>query len=98
MPSLLLRTKLHVPRVRRGLVTRPRLSEGWTGEVHPRLTLVSAPAGFGMSCALSDAVRGGGTLLAPECSGEIIRFAGFLCIAGAGSVACSCRRGCAFRP
>jgi LuxR family maltose regulon positive regulatory protein len=41
----LLTTKLHVPRRRRGLVARPRLSERL--DRNAALTLVSAPAGFG---------------------------------------------------
>jgi LuxR family maltose regulon positive regulatory protein len=41
-----LTTKLHVPRRRRRLVSRPRLS-GRLGRADAALTLVSAPAGFG---------------------------------------------------
>jgi hypothetical protein len=43
----LLETKLHVPRWRRGLVARPRLSERLSRGTQAALTLVSAPAGFG---------------------------------------------------
>jgi LuxR family maltose regulon positive regulatory protein len=47
MPIPLLRTKLFVPSVRRGLVARPRLVERLSRSPQPRLTLVSAPPGFG---------------------------------------------------
>jgi LuxR family maltose regulon positive regulatory protein len=43
----LLETKLFVPRLRRGLVTRPRLIERMNRGTESRLTLVSAPPGFG---------------------------------------------------
>lgn len=49
----LLSTKVHVPRRRRGLVARPRLSERLSrGEA--ALTLVSAPAGFGKTTLLTE--------------------------------------------
>jgi hypothetical protein len=47
MTSALVQTKLYVPRVRRRLVARPRLSERLRRGAAARLTLVSAPAGFG---------------------------------------------------
>jgi LuxR family transcriptional regulator, maltose regulon positive regulatory protein len=53
VPSPLLRTKLHVPQVRRGLVARPRLSERLSHASQPRLTLVSAPPGFGKTTLLA---------------------------------------------
>ena len=43
----LLETKLYVPRRRRGLVARPRLRQRLDRGVESKLTLVSAPAGFG---------------------------------------------------
>jgi LuxR family transcriptional regulator, maltose regulon positive regulatory protein len=51
----LLGTKLHVPRPRRQLVARPRLTERLTGDpgMMPRLVLVSAPAGFGKTTVLT---------------------------------------------
>ena len=58
MAGPLLETKLHVPRRRRGLVPRPRLSDRLSrGEV-PRLVLVSAPAGFGKTTLLTDWLAG----------------------------------------
>ena len=43
----LLKTKLYVPRVRPELVPRPRLIERLDVGLYRKLTLVSAPAGFG---------------------------------------------------
>jgi ATP/maltotriose-dependent transcriptional regulator MalT len=50
----LLATKLHLPRRRRGLVTRPRLSERLRHGDDAVLTLVSAPAEFGRTTALTE--------------------------------------------
>ncbi|MFI5099520.1 MAG: AAA family ATPase, partial [Actinomycetes bacterium] len=50
----LLATKLHVPRLRRGLVARPRLSEHLSRGTESALTLVSAPAGFGKTTLLTE--------------------------------------------
>lgn len=46
-------TKLFVPTSRRGLVTRPRLSDLLRRGAESRLTLVSAPAGFGKTTLLA---------------------------------------------
>ncbi|MEP7331292.1 MAG: helix-turn-helix transcriptional regulator, partial [Terracoccus sp.] len=46
-------TKLYVPRPRPGLVPRPRLLERLRQGAESRLTLVSAPAGFGKSTLLA---------------------------------------------
>ena len=46
MASLLLETKIYLPKVRRGLVPRPRLGERLNRGAELKLTLVSAPAGF----------------------------------------------------
>jgi LuxR family transcriptional regulator, maltose regulon positive regulatory protein len=62
----LLETKLHVPRRRRDLVARPRLSDRLNREVPP-LVLVSAPAGFGKTTLLTEwlsTARADGTLVA----------------------------------
>lgn len=57
MPGPLLETKFHVPRRRSGLmVARPRLSERLNRGVESALTLVSAPAGFGKTTVLTDAL------------------------------------------
>ena len=49
MAGPLLETKLYVPSRRRGVVPRPRLSERLNCGAESKLTLVSAPAGFGKS-------------------------------------------------
>jgi LuxR family maltose regulon positive regulatory protein len=53
MPAPLLETKLYVPRPRRGLVPRPRLTERLDRGAMSTLTLVSAPAGFGKTTVLA---------------------------------------------
>ncbi len=50
----MLETKLYVPRPRRGLVPRPRLSERLSRGTASKLTLISAPAGFGKSTLLAE--------------------------------------------
>jgi LuxR family maltose regulon positive regulatory protein len=50
----LLSTKLHPPQARPKLVARPRLVEGLAREPGRRLTLLSAPAGFGKTTLLSE--------------------------------------------
>ena len=54
MAGPLLETKLQVPRRRRDLVARPRLSERLSRGAESALTLVSAPAGFGKTTMLAD--------------------------------------------
>ena len=54
MASPLLETKLYVPKLRRGLVARPRLSERLSHGVESTLTLISAPAGFGKTTLLAE--------------------------------------------
>ena len=53
-PTLLLETKLYVPRSPRGLVPRPRLSERLERGAASTLLVVSAPAGFGKTTVLAD--------------------------------------------
>ncbi len=60
MPVNLLRTKLHVPRVPAELVPRPRLIQRLEAGLTGRLTLVSAPAGFGKTTLVSAWVQGSG--------------------------------------
>ena len=53
-PALrLLRTKLYIPRAHPELVERPWLSERLNEGLYHKLTLVSAPAGFGKTTLLS---------------------------------------------
>ncbi|TFV79603.1 helix-turn-helix transcriptional regulator [Blastococcus sp. CT_GayMR20] len=54
MAGPLLETKLHVPRGRRGLVPRGRLTERLDRGAEAALTLVSAPAGFGKTTLLTE--------------------------------------------
>jgi LuxR family maltose regulon positive regulatory protein len=54
VPAALLETKLYVPRPRRGLVLRPRLSERLDRGTGSKLVLVSAPAGFGKTTLLAE--------------------------------------------
>ncbi len=59
MPISLLETKLYVPRSRRGLVPRPRLSERLGRGAASKLMLVSAPAGFGKTTLLTEWLAAG---------------------------------------
>jgi LuxR family transcriptional regulator, maltose regulon positive regulatory protein len=52
--SPLLETKLFIPRPRPGLVSRPRLMERLNQASAGKLTLVSAPAGFGKTTLLAE--------------------------------------------
>ena len=54
MPTPLLRTKLYIPPVRSNLVPRPRLTEQLNTVLDRKLTLISAPAGFGKTTLLSE--------------------------------------------
>ena len=54
MPDALVTTKVRVPRTRTELVPRPRLRETLVRNEGRRLTLVSAPAGFGKTTLLSE--------------------------------------------
>jgi LuxR family transcriptional regulator, maltose regulon positive regulatory protein len=59
VPPPLLETKFYVPRPRRGLVPRPRLSERLDRGVASKLMLVSAPPGFGKTTLLSEWLAAG---------------------------------------
>jgi LuxR family transcriptional regulator, maltose regulon positive regulatory protein len=54
VPQVLVTTKLRPPRTRPRLVARPRLHEALAADEGRRLTLVSAPAGFGKTTLLSE--------------------------------------------
>lgn len=60
MLNPVLATKLFIPRPRPDAVPRPRLIERLSAGVHRKLTLVSAPAGFGKTTLVSEWVRGQG--------------------------------------
>ena len=53
MSDALLQTKLFMPPLRHTLVTRPRVTAKLNAGLRGKFTLVSAPAGFGKSTALS---------------------------------------------
>jgi len=55
----LLETKFYVPRLRRGVVVRPRLSERLRRGAESKLTLISAPAGFGKTTLLAEWLAAG---------------------------------------
>jgi LuxR family maltose regulon positive regulatory protein len=57
-PYPILQTKLYIPPIRPELVSRPRLIERLNAGLHCRLTLVSAPAGFGKTTLVSEWVAG----------------------------------------
>jgi len=57
MTTPLLQTKLYIPPIRRELVPRLRLIERLNAGLHRKLTLVSAPAGFGKTTLLSEWVH-----------------------------------------
>jgi LuxR family maltose regulon positive regulatory protein len=54
MATPLLTTKLYVPPVRPELVSRPRLIEGLNAGLDGKLTLISAPAGFGKTTLVTE--------------------------------------------
>ncbi len=54
MAGPLIATKLYVPKVRPGLVARPRLLDRLRRGATSRLTLLSAPAGFGKTTLLAE--------------------------------------------
>ena len=62
----LLETKLYVPRSRRGLVPRPRLSKRLDRGIASKLMLVSAPAGFGKTTLLTEWLAAGPAAPADE--------------------------------
>ncbi|MBM4459948.1 MAG: helix-turn-helix transcriptional regulator [Chloroflexi bacterium] len=56
----LLTTKLQIPRERRDIVSRPRLTERLSAGIQRKLTLCSAPIGFGKTTLLSEWIRESG--------------------------------------
>ena len=59
VPTSLIATKLYIPPSRTELVLRPRLTEQLDSGRHHKLTLISAPAGFGKTTLVSEWVAGG---------------------------------------
>ena len=58
MPTPILATKLYIPAPRPKVVLRPRLIERLNEGLHRKLTLISAPAGFGKTTLVSEWVAG----------------------------------------
>jgi len=58
MSAPFLATKLFIPPPRPKVVLRPRLIQRLTGGMHCKLTLISAPAGFGKTTLISEWVAG----------------------------------------
>ncbi len=54
----LLETKLYIPKLRNGVVGRPRLIERLRRGTDSKLTLISAPAGFGKTTLLAEWLAG----------------------------------------
>ncbi len=54
VPTPILTTKFYIPPVRPELVPRPRLIQRLNEGLHRKLTLISAPAGFGKTTLLSE--------------------------------------------
>jgi len=58
MPAPILATKLYIPLPRPKIVLRPRLIERLNDGIHCKLTLISAPAGFGKTTLVSEWLAG----------------------------------------
>ncbi|HLY25940.1 MAG TPA: hypothetical protein VKQ72_06350, partial [Aggregatilineales bacterium] len=58
MSSAILATKLYIPPLRPRLVLRLRLIERLNEDLRRKLTLISAPAGFGKTTLLSEWLAG----------------------------------------
>ena len=78
MPTSILATKLYVPPDRSKIVLRPRLIEQLNQGLHHRLTLVSAPAGFGKTTLVSEWIASCGRPVAwlsiDESDSDLTRF------------------------
>ena len=81
-PSSLLRTKLHTPQVSSGLVVRARLVNRLNQGLDHKLTLVSAPAGYGKTTLLAQWLEGcerpAGWLSLDERDNELVVFLSYL--------------------
>ena len=60
MTTPLLQTKLHIPRLRPEVVSRPRLIKGLNAGPPRKLTLISGPAGSGKTTLLSEWIHARG--------------------------------------
>ncbi len=82
MTTPLLTTKLYIPPVRPELVPRPRLIERLNAGLHRKLTLISAPAGFGKTTLVNVWLRSTDQPFAwiflDEGDNDLIRFLNYL--------------------
>jgi len=82
VPTPVLATKLHVPSLRQKLIPRPGLIEKLNEGMHGRLTLISAPAGFGKTTLASEWIAGctlsSAWLSLDEGDGDFSRFLTYL--------------------
>ena len=65
MTTPLLTTKLNIPRLRHNLVPRPRLIKQLNDGLHRKLTLISAPAGFGKTTLVTEWLQAMGNATSP---------------------------------
>jgi LuxR family maltose regulon positive regulatory protein len=59
VPTSMIATKLFIPPSRSEIVPRPRLTQQLNTSLHHKLTLISAPAGFGKTTLVSEWVAAG---------------------------------------
>src|SRR5215210_2780794 len=82
MSTPVLATKLYAPLSQPGVVPRPRLTEWLNEGLHRKLTLISAPAGFGKTTLLSEWLAGCDRLAAwlslEEGDNDLTRFVTYL--------------------
>ena len=82
MPDALLQTKLHIPPLRPGFIHRPRLVEQLHVGLDGRLSLISAPAGYGKTTLVAEWISGLRSLVAwlslDESDNDPRRFLGYL--------------------
>ncbi len=82
MPTPILATKLYIPPPRPKVVLRPRLIERLNEGLQRKLTLISAPAGFGKTTLVSEWVAGCGQTVAwlslDEEDNDLTRFLTYL--------------------
>ena len=82
MPTSILATKLYVPPPRSARVLRSRLFDRLNEGLQRKLTLISAPAGFGKTTLISEWVAGNGRpaawLSLDEADGDPTRFLAYL--------------------
>src|SRR5438876_9260862 len=82
MSTPLLATKLYIPPPRTKVVLRPRLIARLNEGLHRKLTLISAPAGFGKTTLLSEWLaaceRPAAWLSLDEGDNDLIRFLAYL--------------------